>query len=116
MRSAEERASPNSSWNRSEEHTSELQSRENIVCRLLLVVCVAVLLCFPTRRSSDLWRQGAGQVGAVRYVEDFRPSSPDGFGDELPRHARDGVLPGPVDIGDHDEVGRGEGVTELLVE
>src|SRR5690606_41747612 len=24
------------SWNRSEEHTSELQSRENLVCRLLL--------------------------------------------------------------------------------
>src|SRR5690606_41060155 len=25
-----------SSWTRSEEHTSELQSRENLVCRLLL--------------------------------------------------------------------------------
>src|SRR5690606_40286229 len=28
--------SANSSWGRSEEHTSELQSRENLVCRLLL--------------------------------------------------------------------------------
>src|SRR5690606_20357098 len=42
--------------NRSEEHTSELQSRENIVCRLLLACCVSprAFLSFPTRRSSDL--------------------------------------------------------------
>src|SRR5690606_38367923 len=41
---------------RSEEHTSELQSRENLVCRLLLEVHCALcyLLSFPTRRSSDL--------------------------------------------------------------
>src|SRR5690606_42072087 len=30
------RARPNFLWYRSEEHTSELQSRENLVCRLLL--------------------------------------------------------------------------------
>src|SRR5690606_36378887 len=44
---------------RSEEHTSELQSRENLVCRLLLE-CTCYLRdlhSFPTRRSSDLdWR------------------------------------------------------------
>src|SRR5690606_3926507 len=41
---------------RSEEHTSELQSRENLVCRLLLEYCRVVLAVhsFPTRRSSDL--------------------------------------------------------------
>src|SRR5690606_23882892 len=58
---------------RSEEHTSELQSRENLVCRLLLekknttrplrAACLLhcprsaphrALLSFPTRRSSDL--------------------------------------------------------------
>src|SRR5690606_40611180 len=30
------RSAASSSWTRSEEHTSELQSRENLVCRLLL--------------------------------------------------------------------------------
>src|SRR5690606_18603079 len=42
--------------NRSEEHTSELQSRENLVCRLLLQIssCHLYLRSFPTRRSSDL--------------------------------------------------------------
>src|SRR5690606_30001802 len=41
---------------RSEEHTSELQSRENLVCRLLLeMYCDHLRLpSFPTRRSSDL--------------------------------------------------------------
>src|SRR5690606_6798473 len=41
---------------RSEEHTSELQSRENLVCRLLLEVAHhhRHLHSFPTRRSSDL--------------------------------------------------------------
>src|SRR5690606_17153412 len=41
---------------RSEEHTSELQSRENLVCRLLLEGCFTRrdLHSFPTRRSSDL--------------------------------------------------------------
>src|SRR5690606_39126012 len=45
---------------RSEEHTSELQSRENLVCRLLLEKnsdCLE-LHSFPTRRSSDLSRCG----------------------------------------------------------
>src|SRR5690606_33346676 len=41
-------------YSRSEEHTSELQSRENLVCRLLLSRPHAVLPSFPTRRSSDL--------------------------------------------------------------
>src|SRR5690606_22252728 len=41
---------------RSEEHTSELQSRENLVCRLLLERPrdPRVLPPFPPRRSSDL--------------------------------------------------------------
>src|SRR5699024_5748306 len=39
---------------RSEEHTSELQSRFDLVCRLLLDVHHRDLLSFPTRRSSDL--------------------------------------------------------------
>src|SRR5690606_26579940 len=41
---------------RSEEHTSELQSRENLVCRLLLESYVTTrdFPSFPTRRSSDL--------------------------------------------------------------
>src|SRR5690606_10373090 len=41
---------------RSEEHTSELQSRENLVCRLLLECDVdhRDVHSFPTRRSSDL--------------------------------------------------------------
>src|SRR5436305_198082 len=43
-------------WSRSEEHTSELQSRPHLVCRLLLECSVAsrALHSFPTRRSSDL--------------------------------------------------------------
>src|SRR5690606_24268349 len=42
---------------RSEEHTSELQSRENLVCRLLLELAGVLLYLhsFPTRRSSDLF-------------------------------------------------------------
>src|SRR5690606_28953758 len=41
---------------RSEEHTSELQSRENLVCRLLLesLARSLALHSFPTRRSSEL--------------------------------------------------------------
>src|SRR5690606_13187162 len=40
---------------RSEEHTSELQSRENLVCRLLLASPSHLdPRSFPTRRSSDL--------------------------------------------------------------
>src|SRR5699024_7746158 len=39
---------------RSEEHTSELQSRFDLVCRLLLLFHHLDLLSFPTRRSSDL--------------------------------------------------------------
>src|SRR5690349_19351625 len=40
---------------RSEEHTSELQSRRDLVCRLLLTAAPTLLPPFPTRRSSDLW-------------------------------------------------------------
>src|SRR5699024_1445979 len=39
---------------RSEEHTSELQSRFDLVCRLLLDRSLRALHSFPTRRSSDL--------------------------------------------------------------
>src|SRR5690606_29588603 len=43
-------------WSRSEEHTSELQSRENLVCRLLLECSLDLRdpHSSPTRRSSDL--------------------------------------------------------------
>src|SRR5437868_398512 len=40
---------------RSEEHTSELQSRFDLVCRLLLSIAHRALHSFPTRRSSDLF-------------------------------------------------------------
>src|SRR5699024_1412030 len=40
--------------NRSEEHTSELQSRFDLVCRLLLYSSSFHFRSFPTRRSSDL--------------------------------------------------------------
>src|SRR5687768_14900654 len=45
-----------SACQRSEEHTSELQSRLHLVCRLLLecVRDLRALRSFPTRRSSDL--------------------------------------------------------------
>src|SRR5688572_17696328 len=45
-----------SSSARSEEHTSELQSQSNLVCRLLLESAGyhPYLHSFPTRRSSDL--------------------------------------------------------------
>src|SRR5690606_2795672 len=54
---------------RSEEHTSELQSRENLVCRLLLVraALLPVLRAFPPRRSSDLFLAGALWELIVRY-------------------------------------------------
>src|SRR5438067_1770271 len=39
---------------RSEEHTSELQSRFDLVCRLLLAPYPVAPRPFPTRRSSDL--------------------------------------------------------------
>src|SRR5699024_11179010 len=42
------------SIHRSEEHTSELQSRFDLVCRLLLLLPHRSLHSFPTRRSSDL--------------------------------------------------------------
>src|SRR5688500_18099659 len=41
---------------RSEEHTSELQSPCNLVCRLLLSPSTPRVHTFPTRRSSDLSR------------------------------------------------------------
>src|SRR5690554_2019852 len=42
---------------RSEEHTSELQSRPHLVCRLLLEILrrPPTSTLFPTRRSSDLY-------------------------------------------------------------
>src|SRR5437879_4615521 len=47
---------------RSEEHTSELQSPMYLVCRLLLSASLRDLPSFPTRRSSDLrsWRSPGG--------------------------------------------------------
>src|SRR5437773_1576040 len=50
---------------RSEEHTSELQSHHDLVCRLLLPRPPSPSTLFPTRRSSDL---RAGQKQLVAYV------------------------------------------------
>src|SRR5699024_1614097 len=46
---------------RSEEHTSELQSRFDLVCRLYVVL-------FPTRRSSDLVRSGFLMINCRRNM------------------------------------------------
>src|SRR5688572_29973670 len=60
---------------RSEEHTSELQSQSNLVCRLLLESCRSptALHSFPTRRSSDLYaskdKKGRLLVGAAVGVK-----------------------------------------------
>src|SRR5262249_44591638 len=69
---------------RSEEHTSELQSLTNLVCRLLLESSGAHrdLHSFPTRRSSDL--DQADQPARPRSVQ--QPDLP--FGRH--RHRRDG--------------------------
>src|SRR5690606_27176329 len=55
---------------RSEEHTSELQSRENLVCRLLLETNgdLGHLHSFPTRRSSDLVTLSVGRPGSVEAL------------------------------------------------
>src|SRR5438874_2558431 len=58
--------------NRSEEHTSELQSRRDLVCRLLLELDRGPphLHSFPTRRSSDLLRStGCCRYGIARFGE-----------------------------------------------
>src|SRR5688572_26331911 len=53
-------------WPRSEEHTSELQSQSNLVCRLLLEGYGdhRDLHSFPTRRSSDLAAAASDASGA----------------------------------------------------
>src|SRR5436309_4720985 len=48
---------------RSEEHTSELQSRENLVCRLLLEKKKGSC-CLPTCRSHPTTRTAASSPGA----------------------------------------------------
>src|SRR5690606_13590065 len=63
-------------YERSEEHTSELQSRENLVCRL------PPSTLFPTRRSSDLemmlspevchpWARKLSMSSAISHVSVF---------------------------------------------
>src|SRR5207253_724719 len=64
---------------RSEEHTSELQSRGHLVCRLLLERSAPIckLHSFPTRRSSDLEKRlkdaangfAIHAAAAVRYAQ-----------------------------------------------
>src|SRR5690606_11921078 len=89
---------------RSEEHTSELQSRENLVCRLLLLARPPRSTLFPTRRSSDLEaravraRRGAprpGPGGGQHRARALRaaggPVGEEG-GRLHPRAARRGVL------------------------
>src|SRR5690606_41535174 len=64
-RSSPPHARPTSSWwagtrrrrcGRSEEHTSELQSRENLVCRLLL-----------EKKTSGIWNDLASVLRRTRY-------------------------------------------------
>src|SRR5437773_361171 len=65
----------NGSGGRSEEHTSELQSHHDLVCRLLLEIsCVLLILhYFPTRRSSDL-TSIVGAISSPRIIA-TRPCS-----------------------------------------
>src|SRR5690606_26907553 len=67
---------------RSEEHTSELQSRENLVCRLLLENYVhhRHLHSFPTRRSSDLDCESMinGLAGHIHQFSFRKKSTPSG--------------------------------------
>src|SRR5206468_3809005 len=90
---------------RSEEHTSELQSRSDLVCRLLLSGEHRDLLSFPTRRSSDLPGNHRAARGRQHDPEDRSiPRNPQG---ERRLARRDGhetqrLLGGPRDEGDHD--------------
>src|SRR5690606_3654654 len=62
---------------RSEEHTSELQSRENLVCRLLLERSSrsSDLRSFPTRRSSDLEFHRIRVMSRVAFVGIASPAA-----------------------------------------
>src|SRR2546430_12482983 len=51
---------------RSEEHTSELQSQSNIVCRLLLEKKTAVAFRRPTKLFQDLIEQGGLNMRLLR--------------------------------------------------
>src|SRR5690606_14333119 len=96
---------------RSEEHTSELQSRENLVCRLLLdkknvmipsviYYCASVhrdLHSFPTRRSSDLLAGGEAELARGLLLQ--------GRGGERRRRAALAFLAGHV--GDVQRAGGG---------
>src|SRR5947209_428629 len=67
--SAPATASRRPAGSRSEEHTSELQSRQYLVCRLLLERSgnTPDLHSFPTRRSSDLVPQSISVTYANAY-------------------------------------------------
>src|SRR5690606_6960115 len=56
---------------RSEEHTSELQSRENLVCRLLLVAVLTEIYTLSLRRSSDLLAAVVVLVGISPWMKDY---------------------------------------------
>src|SRR5947209_4871492 len=70
-------AGPPRAGGRSEEHTSELQSRQYLVCRLLLYGVPADPHSFPTRRSSDLHsfrhQRGDRAVGRAGCSRDELP-------------------------------------------
>src|SRR5436309_2956054 len=79
---------------RSEEHTSELQSRENLVCRLRRPVSTRRVPSTTRFRSGDLDRAGSHRQDAAQAEEQrrlARPVGPDQT-DTLPRLHREGEL------------------------
>src|SRR2546426_7116143 len=52
----------NSGWERSEEHTSELQSPCNLVCRLLLEKKKKIMKAPPTQRRGMQYQETVGQT------------------------------------------------------
>src|SRR5690606_15136407 len=92
---------PVSTQSRSEEHTSELQSRENLVCRLLLSPHRRGLHSFPTRRSSDLGERGGDRRPQGELAFNHRGREPGGAGgDEEPPDPLFGARPHHGHVGD----------------
>src|SRR2546421_2034115 len=72
------RTRPNYSVGRSEEHTSELQSRSDLVCRLLLEKK-------KSTRNADIFRHSAHSFPRSSDISLTDPSSP---GPEIPPFSR----------------------------
>src|SRR5437867_872319 len=74
---------------RSEEHTSELQSPYDLVCRLLLTQTIVIHTLSPTRRSSDLSAGRGGDGGQGRQHRE-QPQRRDPRSRGAHRHAQRG--------------------------